>query len=829
MPDQLDATKIFRLALEEPLRPLEVEPRYCDVLLVVSWRGGVIGEIRLPALSVIPVDVIASTIAVAVGERIWRREIEDSLLAATREAVADEASPARVPTASVVVCTRDRADILQACLTSLLELETDPLEIIVVDNAPSDDRTRALCAELPVSYVLEPQPGASRARNRGVLEARGELVAFTDDDCVVDSRWLDDLGKSFSDNLVMAASGYIGPLELESRAQYLFELHGGFEKRFEKRMLDGTSGSPVVLSGLGGASANLVVRRRAFELVGLFAEDFGPGTPARGAEDAYLHYRLLAAGYRIAIDPSRIVWHRHRTDEAGVRQVLSDYSLSAFAYTTRCLVAHRELGVIHVWGWWIRHLLHDLNATLRGRDRAMPLRVVLGEIGGVVRGPWRQARSAWSRRKIPPLVLPSPAEQPPSPRIEVTADHPSLSVVLPSLNRREKLAEVLTGLDRQNFPPEQFETVVVLDGSTDGSSEMVRSRTTGFELRLIEQENRGLASARNRGASEATKAVVVFIDDDTIPDPDWLTVHARAHRDATADHLALGYYPPVVEDGTLWGHVVRSWWEDHFRRKAEPDHRWTYIDFAGGNASFPAPLFQSFGGFDEAFRGRREDWELAVRLLDAGVRFAYYPDAKALHYLDTNFATALRHERQQAGDDVLIATKHPQMKSQLPLAGYVHWFPEASESLARTGPVRAATLERLRFRGRWRRLVDRLLTNSYALGLEDAFPSREGFLGFMASTWEEPVDVARVALDGSLPVELPAGTTPVELAAEYGGTSLGRLHPVEPGHQWEWEAVAQRVGSSLGDSIRRVVLSDRLAAHDEPKLVEPVTPKAAER
>ena len=421
----------------------------------------------------------------------------------------------------------------------------------------------------------------------------------------------------------------------------------------------------------------------------------------------------------------------------------------------------------------------------------------------------------------PAARTPVPAEQPPSPRIEVTAAHPSLTVVLPSLNRCEKLAEVITGLDRQNFPPEQFETVVVLDGSTDGSADMVRSRTTNFELRLIEQENRGLASARNRGAREASEPVVVFIDDDTIPDPDLLAVHAQAHRDATSDHLALGYYPPVVEDGTLWGHVVRSWWSDHFRRKAEQDHHWTYIDFAGGNASFPVPLFQSFGGFDEDFRGRREDWELAVRLLDAGVRFAYYPAAKALHYLDTNFATALRHERQQARDDVLIATKHPQMKIQLPLAGYVHWFPDTSESLARRGPARAAILEHLRLRQRWRRLVDRLLANAYALGLEDAFPSREGFLGFMASTWEEPVDVARVALDGSLPVELPAGTTPVELAAEYGGISLGWLHPVEPGHQWEWEAVAHHIGFSLGENIRRVVLTDRIAGDNEP-LAEPV-------
>jgi GT2 family glycosyltransferase len=818
MPQPLDATKIFRLALEEPLEALEVESRYCDVLLVVTHRGSVIGEVRLPSLPVIPADLVASTIANALGDRVWHKELEEAFLRAAEGVQRDGQALLPEPSVSVVVCTRDRPDDLKRCLDSLFRLSTPPLEIVVVDNGPSDDRTQVLCAELPVSYVVEPLPGASRARNRGVLETRGELVAFTDDDCVVDPGWLDGLGKSFADQLVMAASGYIGPLELETRGQFLFELHGGFEKRFERKVLDGATSSPVILSGLGGASANLIVRRRAFRHLGGFAEDLGPGTPARGAEDAYLHYRLLAAGYRIAIEPARIVWHRHRADEASLRRVLADYSLSAFAYTTRCLFENRELGVVHVWGWWIRHVFRDLRNTFSGRDRAMPFGVVLGEIGGIARGPWRNVRSSWSRRRIAPLDVSETQTRVASPRIEIIPAHPSMTVVLPSLNRREKLAEVLTGLEQQQFPAERFETVVVLDGSTDGSAEMVRSRETTMRLRLVEQENRGLASARNRGAWEAAEPVVVFIDDDTVPEPQWLSVHADAHRQSPDQHLALGYYPPVLHDAGLWGLVVRSWWEDHFRRKLEPGHRWTYIDFAGGNASFPLELFRSFGGFDEDFRGRREDWELAVRLLDAGVRFAYYPEARASHYLDTNLATALRHERQQARDDVLIATKHPQMKSQLPLAGFVHWFPETSESLGRRGLRRARMLEHLRLRRRWRRLVDRLLTNGYALGIEDSFPSREQFLEFMASTWDEPVEVAHVSLDGSMPVDLPVGTRPSELAPTFGRSSLGRLVPVEPGHQWEWEIVADRVLHRLGEDARNVALSDWLDRHEEPEV-----------
>ena len=814
MPQPLEATKIFRLALEEPLRPLAVEERYCDVLLVVTWRGSVVGEVRLPALPLIPVDVVASSIALAAGDRVWDRELEHAFIEAATGGEQTTAGGA-APTVSVIVCTRDRPEGLQTCLSSIFALTTRPLEIIVVDNAPSDEQTRLLCADLPVTYVVEPSPGAARARNRGILESAGELLAFTDDDCVVDSRWLDDLGPSFADPLVMAVGGYIGPLELETRAQYLFEMHGGFEKRFERQLLDGAKGSPVPLSAVGAASANIVIRKEAFAQVGLFAEDLGPGTPARSAEDTHLHYRLFAEGYRVAIEPSRIVWHRHRADMKGLKGILTDYSISVFAYTTRCLFSHRELGVVHVWGWWLRHFLGDLRNALSGRDRAMPLRVVMGEIGGAFRGPFRLMRSSWSRRGIPPLRLSDATRSVASPRIEVTAAHPSMSVVLPSYNRREKLAKVLDGLEQQAFPTDRFETVVVLDGSTDGSAEMIRSRETRLRLRLVEQQNRGIAAARNRGVLEAGHAVVAFIDDDIVPEPQWLAVHAQAHRDATSDHVALGYYPPMIRDASLWGQLVRSWWEEHFRRKAEPNHHWTYVDFDGGNASLPLQLFRAFGGFDEDFRIRREDWELGVRMLDAGARFAYYPTAKSLHYLDTSLATALRHERQQARADVLIATKHPQMKSQLPLAGYVHWFPETSESFNRRGLRRARMLERLGTRPRWRRLVDRLLTNSYALGIEDAFASREQFLGFMASTWQEWIDTVPVDLDGADAVQLPTGTAPVELVPEYSGSALGRLAPVEPGHQWDWEAVAHRVRGKLGEDARRATLSSWLDHHGE--------------
>ena len=82
---------------------------------------------------------------------------------------------------------------------------------------------------------------------------------------------------------------------------------------------------------------------------------------------------------------------------------------------------------------------------------------------------------------------------------------------------------------------------------------------------------------------------------------------------------------------SLWGLVVRAWWEDHVRRKTEPNHRWTYIDFAGGNSSFPASLFHSFGGFDEDFFCYLEDLDLGVRGQLTGWKCWYVPSTLVRH------------------------------------------------------------------------------------------------------------------------------------------------------------------------------------------------------
>jgi len=815
---RLLTAKVVRVDVDEPFRPIHVEDRYAEVLLIVFWRGRVVGQVLIPALSIVAVELQQATIANELGDVLGRHELREAFRAAAREEGA--LRPSSRAGVSVVVCTRDRPEQLRSCLDSLLELRTPPFEIVVVDNAATDGRSQRACEEYPVRYVREPTPGVSRARNRGIFESTGDLIAFTDDDCVVDPGWLDGVDEAFADALVMVETGYVGPVELETPAQYLFEAQGGFDRGFERIVYDGLRDSPVLVAARAGAGANMVFRRRLFTEIGLFAEDLGPGTPARAAEETYTFYRALPAGYRIVFDPRRIVWHRHRRSEAALRTLLFDYGVAVTSFSTRCLVRHREPEALVVFAWWFLYRLpQQLGRIVRRDDRRLPLQLVLAEAAGGLLGPWHLLRSRLGRRRRPPLDLPAvQVERGPTPVVRAAVPH--VSVVVPSYNRREGLRALLAGLERQSSPPEAFEAVVVLDGSTDGSADVVRSLDLSFPVRLVEQPNGGAASARNRGAHEARHPLLVFLDDDIVPEQDFIWRHAAAHR-AARDLVVVGYCPPMVRASDLWSHTVRAWWEDHFRRKAEQGHRWSYTDFTVGNSSLPRSLYLAAGGLDEGFASRgREDWELGVRLLANGVDFRYEPAAVGRHHLDPQISTRLRQLRQEARDDILFAMKHPQVKSGLLVAelatlvghdrsqaarAYRHL--PAAEALASAAIPILGLYEGLRMRRRWGLLMQKLIGLTYLLGVADVLSTPERLLAFFAPTWAEEPVLVRVSLDRPGETVLPFGAGAVELAIEFGGREVTRIAGLNRDAQWSWDELAERVfGQAVWDARSPVLL-----------------------
>ena len=230
---------------------------------------------------------------------------------------------------------------------------------------------------------------------------------------------------------------------------------------------------------------------------------------------------------------------------------------------------------------------------------------------------------------------------------------PAVSVVIPTYNRRDSLRRLLDSLAAQELPAAAFEVLVVDDGSSDGTREMLASLRLPFPLSIHSQENAGPGAARNRGVQHARGALIVFLDDDVVAPPGLLAAHAARHA-AGSNQVVIGpMLPPESWRRPAW---IR-WEEDKLLRQYRAMERgeWecTARQFYTGNASLSRALFREEGGFDVRLR-RAEDVELAFRLARRGARFVYAAEAGVQHYPTRTFASWRRTPYQYGRNDVLM-------------------------------------------------------------------------------------------------------------------------------------------------------------------------------
>jgi GT2 family glycosyltransferase len=255
----------------------------------------------------------------------------------------------QAPAASVIVATRNRPESLATCLVSLLRLDYPDYEIIVVDNDPGDevtaDMVRARFGAYPqIRYVREQVRGLAAAHNRGVAEAHGHILAFTDDDVIADSQWLAALAEGFAAaDGVGCVTGLILPAALETPAQLLIELHGGFGKGFAPRIVDYGENRPAdplvpFTAGRLGSGANMAFDAALLRELGGFDPATGAGTFAHGGDDLSAFFRVVARGYRLVYQPGALIWHHHRRELAAVRTQAYGYGVGLGAYLASALV-----------------------------------------------------------------------------------------------------------------------------------------------------------------------------------------------------------------------------------------------------------------------------------------------------------------------------------------------------------------------------------------------------------------------------------------------------------------------------------------------------------
>jgi glycosyltransferase involved in cell wall biosynthesis len=234
-----------------------------------------------------------------------------------------------------------------------------------------------------------------------------------------------------------------------------------------------------------------------------------------------------------------------------------------------------------------------------------------------------------------------------------------VSVVVPTYNRCATVCRSLEGLFDQDFPSSQFEIIVVVDGSTDGTAETLRGLRPVCRFRVLEQENRGPSAARNTGFRAADSDLVVFLDDDMRCDRGLVSAHFRAHQ-----RLGLGVGFGALnltadsKENLASECFRREIGAFHLRHSKNPNTKWHVTECVFSNSSISKQLLVAAGGFDEEFR-MREDLELGIRLIEAGVRMEYVSDAIAYQYYDKTSSDLMADARRFAVADVAFARKHP--------------------------------------------------------------------------------------------------------------------------------------------------------------------------
>jgi glycosyltransferase involved in cell wall biosynthesis len=301
------------------------------------------------------------------------------------------------PFASVVIPTRDRPEMLERTLATVLdsEYQRERFEVIVADNVPTDSRTREL-VEGRARYVLAERPGSAAARNDGAAAAHGELVAFVDDDALVDRHWLAELATGFSvADDVTCVTGLVLPLELDTPAQQLFQEYGGFGKGLEQVVFRGVDPRYPFAPGRLGSGNNVAFRREALFDLGGYDEHLGNGTPTRSGEDWELFLRLLRAGRTAVYRPGAIVHHRDRREYDELREQVRDYGVGMGAAITRTL-AHDPrvtLELARRVPRVARYLLSGDSPKNRNQSGGYPAELRRAELAGILRGPFAYLRS----------------------------------------------------------------------------------------------------------------------------------------------------------------------------------------------------------------------------------------------------------------------------------------------------------------------------------------------------------------------------------------------------------------------------------------------------
>jgi glycosyltransferase involved in cell wall biosynthesis len=425
--------RVIEIELGEPLPSLKAEnsesgATYAAALCLVRLHGSPLGSVRaeIPPQGLNP-EQLARRVQDHLGGEIARHLIADGLEPVGRlgaEGIRSVGRPPclaplddlleRAPTVSVVIPTRNRPSSLLETLTCILRSNYpgDRYEVIVVDNGSgADERVSLAAIELPedveVRLLAEPSSGGSNARNRGLEAATGEIVAFCDDDVLVDPNWIASLALALeSGERVAGAAGLTLPRELETPAQVWYEGFASANRGLETRVLDRRDPPPdrplfpFTIGDLGSGENFAFCRELLIELGG-FDPDLGSATPTHGGEDVEAMLRVLLADHQVIYEPRAIVRHAHLREFEQFERRVWGYGVGLSACLTKALLTHPGLfpQLVGKLPRGLAYALSPRSAKNVDKPADYPGRLTRLELRGMAYGPVAYARSRARRRR----------------------------------------------------------------------------------------------------------------------------------------------------------------------------------------------------------------------------------------------------------------------------------------------------------------------------------------------------------------------------------------------------------------------------------------------
>lgn len=243
------------------------------------------------------------------------------------------------------------------------------------------------------------------------------------------------------------------------------------------------------------------------------------------------------------------------------------------------------------------------------------------------------------------------------------SETPEVSVIVTSRERRAALLETLDALREQTLAPSAYEVIVVDDGATDGTYDAVSALRTPYALRVLRHpEQRGVSAGRNTAIREARGRVLVFLSDDLLVPPAFLSAHLQALARHPGAWIVGGFRQLPSLRETPFGRYLDDV-EEGFtaarQRAPAGDDLWELSWPTARNLSLPHADFLAAGPFDERFRSTCEDQDLAIRARARGVRFLYDASIDCLHNDQAgDLARCCRGQRRGTHDTVLFCAKH---------------------------------------------------------------------------------------------------------------------------------------------------------------------------